>query len=149
MGRVLDGGGRKLGGGTRLLWPPVCPGGPLEKTGLTGEVSLTTVSQKYTPCSLTQSVVTGNILPLLVGAFWVEGSGTFTLTDASALPQEGITRAKEKNFAPGVRHTHTHVALRPSGSPGTGRRGLRWGSMCAYQLGLQVCGLPHKEITPG
>lgn len=125
-----------------MLWPPDRAGGPLEKTVSQGKC-LTTVSQKYTPCSLTQSVVTHNILPLLVGAFGVEGSGTCTLTAASALPQEGVTSAKEK------KNPHTHVALRPSGSPGTRRRGLRWGSMCAQQLGLQACGLPHKESAPG
>lgn len=48
-----------------MLWPPDRAGGPLEKTVSQGKC-LTTVSQKYTPCSLTQSVVTHNILPLLV-----------------------------------------------------------------------------------
>lgn len=78
MGRVFDGDGRKLGGANAAaVTPRRVLSGPLEKASHRGSV-LTTVSQKYTPCSLTQSVETCNILLLFVEVVLVVGSGTFS-----------------------------------------------------------------------
>lgn len=93
-GAGLGWGGRETGGANPAAVAPRRPRGLLEKARRTGEVLLTTESQKQTQCSLTQSVVACNILQLFVEVVWVVGNGTFTVTDP-------LGSAKGKNFAPG------------------------------------------------